>query len=518
MFFRCIYCLAAFFTIVMLSHAQVNGLGETEFANSGAPEAQEAFLRGLLLLHSFEYEDSREAFSEARKIDKDFAMAYWGEAMAYNHPVWFLQGTEDAKAVLEKLGATLEERLEKAPTEREKDYLRGVDILYYSDDDKERRDFNYMAYMERMAEKYPGDLDAKAFYALSLLGCSHGGRDFALYMRAAAAAEDVFARNPKHPGAAHYLIHSYDDPVHAPLGLRAAHTYAEIAPSAAHALHMPSHVFTALGMWDRVVRSNIDAYQASEQRRIRKGLPLTARSYHALHWKMYGLLQQGRSDEAREAVYSAHADLEASDGAYKVNANLAMIRSTYLTDTGHWNSDVADIEVDGERMEDETRANHLFVEGMIALKAYDQDGAYHHVKKLMDMDVGGKAREVATILQHELKSLLLMKEGNTEEAVKLLRKATELEEAMPFDFGPPSPVKPSYELLGEILLELGEYEEAQEAFAKALARTPKRARSLHGLATAAAKGKDEEAAENAHRMLKEISHKAHKDYGGKSKY
>ena len=483
--------------------AQVNGLGEARFENSGAPEAQEAFLRGLLLLHSFEYEDSREAFAEAQKMDPDFAMAYWGEAMAYNHPIWFSQNTDKARAVLEALGATLEERLEKASTEREKDYLRAVEVLYYGDEDKEARDFNYMQQMEQLAATYPEDLEAKAFYALSLLGCSHGGRDFTLYMKAAAVGEEVFARNSKHPGAAHYLIHSYDDPVHAPLGLRAAYVYADIAPSAAHALHMPSHIFTAMGMWDRVVQSNIASYDASEQRRVRKDLGLGSRSYHAIHWMAYGLLQQRHFEEAKAAVMSVKSDYDDVNGTHgQMRSSLAMMRAAYLVDTGNWDGEVAHLEVDASKLSRESRANHLFINGMIALKQGDSDAASRHVKKLMDFPGDGKERTIATILQHSLKSLLLIEEGLPEEAVKLLRSATELEAAMPFDFGPPSPVKPSYELLGEVLLHLEDYEGAMEAFEEALARAPKRTRSLQGLADAAKGAGDAATATRASHTLK----------------
>ncbi len=497
--------LALICAVTVVTHAQVDGLGETEFPNSGAEEAQEPFLRGLLLLHSFEYEDAREAFAEARQIDKNFAMAYWGEAMTYNHPVWFTQNTDKAHAVLEELGLSLSKRLLVAPTEREKDYFRAVDLLYYSDEDKKARDFNYMAFMERMVEKYPDDLDARAFYALSLIGCSHDGRDFTLYMKAAAAAEEVFARNPKHPGAAHYLIHSYDDPIHAPLGLRAARAYADIAPSAAHALHMPTHIFTALGMWDRVVEMNEASYQASEERRIRRSLPISSRSYHAIHWKAYGLLQLSRFDDAAAALRSVMVDHKASGSRGRMAYSLALMRAAHLIDTEDWGGAFADITVDAKGLGLEARANHVFVNGLQALKQGDTDGASQHVKQLMDMEGKGKGRTVATILQHELKSLLLLEEGNPEEAVKLLRKATEIERAMPFDFGPPSPVKPSFELLGEVLIELEDYKAAQEAFTEALARTPKRARALRGLIHAATGAKDLDTAQHATRELKEIT-------------
>ena len=218
-------------------------LGKIHFPTSGSPEAQEHFLRGALLLHSFEYDDARDAFRAAREVEPDFAMAAWGEAMTYNHPLWLRQNPDEARAALEQLAPTPEARLAKAPTEREKGYLRAVEILY-GDGDKLARDLAYAETMGELSARFPEDLDAAAFHALALLGTCHDGRDTATYMRAAAIVEEVFAENPEHPGAAHYLIHSYDDPVHAPLGLRAARLYAEIAPAAVHALHMPSHVFS----------------------------------------------------------------------------------------------------------------------------------------------------------------------------------------------------------------------------------------------------------------------------------
>ena len=193
-----------------------NGAGEVSFANSGAAEAQRPFLHGLALLHDFEYEDAADAFRSAQKIDPSFAMAYWGEAMTYTHPVWFQQDAAAARAALQRLGATAEERLAKAKTERERDYLRAVDVLYGSGT-KNERDFNYADAMRAVHERYPDDVDATAFYAVALLGTSHQGRDFATYMRAAALLEEVLPSHPTHPGVLHYLIHCYDDPIHAPL-------------------------------------------------------------------------------------------------------------------------------------------------------------------------------------------------------------------------------------------------------------------------------------------------------------
>ncbi len=491
--------------------AQTPELGETTFPNSGAAEAQEPFLRGLLLLHSFEYDDAREAFAEARRIDPDFAMAYWGEAMAHNHPVWFRQNTKAARDVLSKLAPTPEARLAKAPTDREKDYLRTADVLFVGDDDKEARDRAFAEAMQRLYERYPDDLDAAAFYALSLLGTSHGGRDFRIYMKAAAVVEEVFARNPNHPGAAHYLIHSYDDPIHAPVGLRAARVYSKIAPAASHALHMPSHIFVAMGMWDDVVASNEASWAAADARVERKKLGVNQRGFHALWWLCYGYLQQGRYDKAQETLHIIAEDVRRSNGSTRTRYHLAAMRAAYVIDTEQWSSDVLRIELDHEGLGVETVAMDLFTRGMAAVKNGDEETTRQFLAAMMNRvreAKEGKSKQAATVMQHELKALLLFDEGQPDAALALLREAAAIEDGMAFDFGPPSPVKPARELLGEMLLALDRPAEAQDEFRQALDRAPKRTRSLLGLARAASKAGDAETARQAYGTLRQIWHRA----------
>jgi len=221
-------------------HAQDLRLGTIDFPNSGAPAAQHAFIQGVLLLHSFEFEDAATEFQQAQKADPTFALAYWGEAMTYNHPLWKEQDGDAARAALARYASTAEAREARAPTERERGFMQAVDALY-GRGDKTERDARYMERMKQLSAAYPKDLEAKAFYALSIVGTKNGDRDFATYERAAEVAKEVFAANPRHPGAAHYIIHSYDDPVHAHLGLEAARAYSDIAPDAAHAQHMAAH-------------------------------------------------------------------------------------------------------------------------------------------------------------------------------------------------------------------------------------------------------------------------------------
>jgi len=207
------------------------GYGRVEFRNSGAPSAQADFLEGMALLHDFEYPAAAAAFRRAQAVDPSFAMAYWGEAMTYNHPIWMEQNLKAARDALNKLAPTPSARRDRAKTEREKAYFDALEILYGAGS-KQERDFRYEDAMAKLHARYPDDVDAAAFYGLAILGTAHAGRDIPTYMRAAGVLEEAWTNHRDHPGLVHYLIHSYDDPAHAPLGLRAARIYAKIAPDA----------------------------------------------------------------------------------------------------------------------------------------------------------------------------------------------------------------------------------------------------------------------------------------------
>ena len=228
-------------------------LGSVSFPTSAKGPSQTAFLVGVKALHNFEFDTAGEAFREAQKADPGFALAYWGEAMSYNHPLWAEQDIASARRALERLAPTAAARAAKAPAGKERGLVEAVDVLFGAGD-KYARDVAYSAAMKRLHEQQPADDEVSVLYALSLLGTARPGeKSVRNAMQAAAIAEDIFQRNPKHPGAAHFIIHSFDDPDHAILALPAARAYSKIAPAAAHALHMPSHIFVQLGMWDDVV-------------------------------------------------------------------------------------------------------------------------------------------------------------------------------------------------------------------------------------------------------------------------
>lgn len=470
-------------------------LGTVSFPNSGAPAAQDAFRRGVLLLHSFEFQDAREAFAEAARQDPGFALAYWGQAMTHNHPLWAEQDRPAALAALAGLAADREQRLAKAPTERERGYLAAVETLY-AEGSKADRDRAYERAMAELAANYPDDLEARAFWALAILG-SVPQRDFATYMRAGAVAEEVFAANPHHPGAVHYLIHAYDDPVHAPLGLRAARVYAEIAPAASHAQHMISHIYTALGDWPQVVVANTKAVAVSEQRLARRGESLHKRSHHALHWLEYGLLQLGRTDEALATLQTMAADV-AADPTKNALWHFAAMRATFRVAAPERRDVPPGRELPGVELH-AVAADH-FADGYSAWHRGDRAAMLNASRALADaiqraaaapqeVEGGGGLGAtyelaIAHILQLELDALLLWQGGQREMALERLAEAAAAEDARPLEYGPPLVVKPTHELLGELFLEAGRVEEARAALARALEMHPNRTLSRAAFARA----------------------------------
>ncbi len=473
------WLMVTFLGATLTCAGQTSHLGHIDFPTSGTPAAQKHFIQGMLWLHSFEYADARDEFQAASKIDPHFAMAYWGEALTYTHPLWMQQDVPAARAALARLAPTKDGRLAAAPTEREKDYLRAVEALY-GEGDKLHRDVAYAAALGRMHEKYPNDLEAASLYALALMGTCQRQRDTAVYMRAAAVAEEVFARNPEHPGAIHYLIHAYDDPIHAPLGLRVARVYAKVAGAASHAQHMPSHIFMALGMWDDVISANILSVKVADDRIKAKGLGPADRNYHALLWLEYGYLQENRVADAERVL----ADVGSAPAA-------TQMRAVYAVETGSWDKMGAMNTMSGL-----PAVEVLTARGLIEIHKGQSDaarkslaeaqakmgtegGASHYAG--MTMPASPNDHRAAEIMVHELEALLLHADGKKEDALKMLADAAAEEDTMTFDGGPPVPLKPAHELYGEVLLADGNLREAQKQFQKTLERCPRRRLALQGL-------------------------------------
>ena len=485
--------LGSLFCLLVPAPSGAQELGSVNFPTSGSAEAQPHFEAGLMLLHNFEYEDAAARFRRAREIDPDFAMAYWGEAHTYNHPIWMEQDRDAALAVLGAYAPTPRERLARVPTARERDWLETVEILY-GEGSKEARDFRYRDAMRRLAERYP-DQDARAFYALSLLGTAHDGRDFAIYMKAAAVAQPVLEENPMHPGAAHYVIHAFDDPIHAPLGLPAARAYSEIAPDAGHAQHMTSHIFVAMGLWEDVVAANVRARDVQNAARARRGQRANVCGHYTT-WLHYAYLQLGRLEDAAAgmaACMARMADAPAPDEA----AYFVQMKARAVIDPGEW-ARAGEISADLTAFPGLALPND-FVDALAALRTGDAERARRLRARHGEPGAQGNPRHA--ILLGELDALLALAAGDSETGIALLREAARQEEALPYEFGPPATPMPPHELLAVELAALGRQEEALPAWRDQLARTPRRTQSLLGLARTATALGDETAAREAYAAL-----------------
>jgi tetratricopeptide (TPR) repeat protein len=520
--------------LAVSASAQTSQLGNVKFETSGSEKAEQHFLRGLAALHSFWYEEALEAFRESTKAEPDFMMGYWGEAMAQNHPLWSEQDTAAARQVIGKI--------KDAPrlTQRERAYLEAVKLLY-GEGDKRARDAAYSAAMEKIYRDYPADLDAAAFYSLSLLGLVRmDEKSYRLQARAGAIALEVYQKNPDHPGAAHYIIHAFDDPEHAILALPAARRYASIAPEAHHARHMPSHIFLQLGMWPEAAASNESAWEASDAWMKRKNLSIGVRDYHSLHWLLYVYLQQGRYNKAEEllalmkkTMADSSYDNKLRPGYYENNyANMAaafvveterwdMAAKLFLPSGGEEKTAVAEPSApamgshgghggmsaasnDGPvvvRASNRNQPLPFFTRGL-ASAVSGTAGVEESLAALKAVPRGnGSANGMLGVRELEISAVAASMKKDHDRAIELMKQATVLEEAMGPPSGPPGIIKPSHELLGEILLRAGKPEAAAEMFQVALLRQPNRARSLLGAARAAAQSGNQQAARSFYTKL-----------------
>jgi hypothetical protein len=479
--------------------------GHVEFANSGAPAARADFLDGLALLHDFEYGSAAAAFRRAESADPDFAMAYWGEAMTFNHPVWMQQDLKSARAALNRLAPSSAMRRSKAQTDREKAYLDAVETLY-GDGTKEDRDVRYEDAMAKVHARYPDDVDAAAFYGLSILGSAHGGRDVATYMRSAAVLEEAWISHREHPGLLHYLIHSYDDPAHAPLGLRAARLYAKIAPDAGHAQHMTSHIFLALGMWTATVDANVAAIEAVNRTLLAAGKkPVGCGHYSS--WLGYAYLQLGNVESAKNVLAVCRAAMEAAlpmehaahsmDPDDSVIGSFANMRLRYLLETGDWRGEVAgwtmppnagpgaQLDFAFARALGEITQGHIAAarDAIVELKTVSHSVVDLETKRGYP-DPTNRVRP--EILLDEAQGLMAEQENHLAGAEKLLRRAVALEATLPIAFGPPTIDEPTHELLGAFLLRHEQRTEARAEFETSLAAAPGRRLAVEGLKAASA--------------------------------
>ncbi len=482
-------------------------LGSIDFQVSGAAEALPYFEKGMLLLYSFEYEDARTEFLEAQKSDSLFAMAYWGEAMTYNHSLWQRQEREKARDALNRLAENEEARAMLIQSEFEMDLFNAAEVLF-GDGTKYDRDIAYKNFMKKLTEKYPENNEVAALYAVSLLGSSRNGRNEELYGKSAEIAQSILKENPQHPGALHYLIHSFDDPEHAHLAKSAADSYAKVAPDAAHALHMPSHIYAALGNWNDVVNSNIASWNAGVKRMKRKELDNDARSYHALNWLQYGLLQRGETDKAAQLLRSMK-QYTTEKSTKSARAYLLAMQGAQMVETNNWEGEFSNIELDVSDLPITKEAGLAYLKGMKAYNSGDEKVLTTIIKEMKKNRVnaqymigekgfamcsaGGFANkppnqldiDMVHIMELELTACAAILARNEAAAKVAFEEATALDETLNYSFGPPTILKPVHEAYGEWLLEIGQVTEAVTVFEKSLKRHPRRLLSLQGLEKAA---------------------------------
>jgi tetratricopeptide (TPR) repeat protein len=487
-------------------------LGSIAFPNSGARAAQAPFLRGVALLHSFGYYDAANAFKAAQKADRNFALAYWMEALTYRHPLWGQEDLGAARAALRRLGSSANARLAKAKTPRERAYGVAVEALFGEapEIDRVRR---FAEAMDEVAEAYPSDLEAAAFAALASLGV------WAQLPRNAAAAQvenairhaqRVFSANANHPGASHYLIHAYDDPSRAERGLPFARAYAQIAPDAEHALHMPSHIFLQVGLWDDVAASNERAWAASRAWVKNSKLPATRNDWHSLTWLQYAYIQQGRYRAARALIDTVRVVLRGADfgerftDAVMVGPDLTF---KYRVASGDWSP--IDLPSAGHQNDGHSPRAVGFTTTMLlehAIAAAMRGDSTHaralvaRVRSRGDSTVAGDYGSMSyTMGLNVANAILARNSGDLTKAIELLQAAGDLE-ARTSPAGPPY-LPPALEMLGNALLQADRPEEAAAAFSKELEIRHNRSESLLGLARARLASGDSKGAIEAYSKL-----------------
>jgi tetratricopeptide (TPR) repeat protein len=501
--------VASGFTAVLAQHGHGSeGVGTAHMDITCSPAVQARFDRALAVLHNFWYARALTQFQEIQKADPDCAMAYWGAAMTYNHPLWDEPSREDEAAawayVQQGLGA-------KAQNDREHMYLQAVTALYKDGGvgTKQSRDEGYRDRMAATHEKYPDD-ETTLFYGLSILGTiREGAKGFEMQGRAAALFESVYAHDTQHPGVLHYLIHAYDDPVHAETGLAAARAYAKTAAAVPHAYHMPSHIFTRLGYWDEAATTNENAWQISNDDVKEAGEPGTLRDFHSLNYLSYNYLQLGRYKDAKKAVdlfaaqYAAITNRRTAPDSQDLQARHVRGRTIFaLPDRvlyGYFDT-LARFIVESESWDDvptlpliapssDFVVMKLHLEAMAAARRKDAGTAKAKAAEMMERaQVPGQhpfVQQILTMQAREAAAVAAVAAGDVSGAIAEMGAAVAIEDSIDSLSQPPYPVIPAHELYGSMLMEMGRPAEARKHFEETLRRTPGRPKAIAGIARAA---------------------------------
>ena len=485
-------------------------LGTVSFPTSCAPAVQKSFERGVALLHSFAYEEANNQFQEIAQADPRCAMAYWGRAMSLFHQLWSRPTDADLKqgtSLIQK-GQSL-----KAKTQRERDYIGALAVFYAPNADYDQRLHVYAKAMARLYEKNPQDHEAAVFYALSLLS-SADGDEVENSRKAIPILNNLFKIEPDHPGVAHYLIHACDKPQFAQEGLAAARLYAGIAPSSAHALHMPSHIFARLGLWQDDIQSNLAAIDAA-----RKHSPnfehMMHHRIHSLDFLEYAYLQIGDDAKAKAIVDEVAAikpqDVEPEFRSY-LNEMRALFPAQYALETRQWKDALSFQPPSG--IEPYAEADAHWAQAVAAGHLHNAAAAKKAVDQFEAMVEATKKSDKAYVAdgmktdRDEAHAWLAFAEGKNDEALILLRSVADKQDAV----GKKEVEIPAREMLADMLLELGRSKEALAEYEKSLHTDPNRFNGLYGAARAAELLHDQQKAAGYYaQLLKNCDNGSHSD-------
>ncbi|HKV27265.1 MAG TPA: hypothetical protein VJN90_03190 [Candidatus Acidoferrales bacterium] len=460
--------------------AQAESYGRVSFPISCAPAVQSTFNKGVALLHSFQYEAAQQTFTEVAQQDPKCAMAYWGKAMALYHQLWDWPGADTLKEGLED--ARQAQKL-RAGTDRERMYIVAAGVFFQSNASMSHatRVKAYSDWMGRVFTKYPDDVNAGAFYALSLITVQGKKADeLANRKQAIDILNKLFAQAPNNPGVAHYLIHATDTPELASQGLEAARRYAKIAPDSSHALHMPSHIFVRLGLWKEAIQSNLAAAAAAVTA-TQAGQADSSYQFHAMDFLDYVYLQSGQTAKARELVNELKSVAGAS--ADDIADNQANFAARNAFELHQW-KEAATLAVPA--VKDGWQDTTYFARAIGAARSGDVAGAQDNLKKYKEASAGQKGKvygvsSSSAIGELEAEAWVDYGEKKNAEAVKAMRTAVTQEAAEGVD----SLSTPAREMLGDMLLEMKKPSEALAEYKASLIESPNRFDSLYGAAQAA---------------------------------
>jgi hypothetical protein len=475
-------------------------LGTVTFPVSCAPAVQKPFERGVALLHSFWYEEAEKEFQHIAADDPHCAMAHWGIAMSLWHQLW---NHPDEKIIQHGFDEVHQAKTTDGPaTPREKAYIAATAAFYSNSKklDHDARANAYSAAMKKVYETYPDDHEAAIFYALSLLASGpHDDTTFANRKQAAAILEKLFATQPDHPGVAHYLIHAYDKPQLAQLGLPAARRYAQVAPAAPHALHMPSHIFARVGLWPDDINSNL-ASIAATRKTAAMHMGGEGHQFHAMDFLFYAYMQSGRDADARALIEEIRAMPNKHDDMYGKGydphaAALAHLTALYPIEMHDWSTAAAlpPAEVAGT-VEDSTIYWARAIGSARLRKPEDVRKDLAAIESIHKKLAAAKS-EFADAVESDRKEAqawLLFAEGKDDEAVAAMRGIADKEDSI----GDEPEGIPAREMIADMLLEAKRSQQALTEYQTDLKLNPNRFDGLYGAARAAeAAGKQKDAAE-----------------------